>query len=121
MKKLLLHILLLSYAVVIFKPVLPFVNDCIGHVFFYAHHMATVHFENGKYHVHYETAKDAKDERSDKYTTASKKDNLTSEHIVTTIKTTPFICNLTQNIYSYTNIGSSVSGYLENNYPPPRL
>jgi len=127
MKKLLLHILLLSYAVVIFKPVLPFVNDFMGHIFFYTQHMATVHYDHGKYHVHYETAKAAKEEQSSaqrpagKNIPGSKNDNLTSEHVVTALNLTAFVIAPRNNEYSLQNISSFATAYLENSYPPPRV
>ena len=73
MKKLLLYIVLCSYAIVMVKPALPYVQDVIGHILFYKQHMATVHFEDGKYHVHKEVAKNAKEENSNKNTFPEKK------------------------------------------------
>ena len=103
------------------KPVLPFVSDCIAHVFFYAHHMATVHYENGKYHVHYEMAKDSKEERSDKNTSTSKKDNPVNEHLVTVYKQPVYVIALSDNEYALTTSPSLLNGDIKNNYPPPRL
>lgn len=122
MKKLLLHILLLSYTVVLLKPVLPYVNDFIGHVFFYAHHMATVHYENGKYHVHYETAKNAREEKSDKTPfSSSKKDNGSNEYILTSAKQPVFCITIIDTRYHITTTPEIVSGTFQINYPPPRV
>jgi hypothetical protein len=115
MKKILLHIVLLSYTVVMLKPAIPYVSDCIGHVFFYAKHMATVHQENGKYHVHFETAKDAAKETSDKTTPpSSKKDTSANEHPVI------FIAAVITT-YPFTSAAGTVTGAAKNNYPPPRV
>ena len=123
MKKLLLSILLMCYTVVMLKPVLPFMADFIGHVFFYTQHMATVHYENGAYHVHYETAKDVKEEKSDKSTSsAAKKDNSSNEYIITATKQQPaFIATLKDASYALTATPSLASSIAQNNYPPPRL
>jgi hypothetical protein len=122
MKKLLLSILLMCYAVVMFKPVLPFISDFIGHVFFYTQHMATVHYENGNYHVHYETAKDVKEEKSDKLpsSSSSKNDTTSTEHILSVCKQDNFFAAYSNIKYSSSIIPSLISGISKNNYPPPR-
>ena len=122
MKKLLLHIILVSYTVVVFKPVLPYVSDFIGHAFFFTKHMATVHVENGKYHVHYETAKDAKEEKSDKNTAASKKDNAANDQIVIIPKQlTPCAAIIIGKKYFAVSSSTTLSGISNLNYPPPRI
>jgi hypothetical protein len=121
MKKLLLHIILLSYAIVMFKPAFPYVEDFIGHVMFYKHHMATVHFENGKYHVHAEVAKNTKEENSNKNSSSLKKLLSSSDHIVVVNKT--FTCNTEINSqnYSLPSIHDLPAGKSSYNYPPPRI
>lgn len=81
MKKAALYLLLFSYAVVILKPVTPYVSDAVAHIFYYSQHMATVHYENGKMHVHREIVNNAKKEQPAKETPASKKENTTTDHI----------------------------------------
>lgn len=121
MKKLLLYILLFCYTVVTFKPVLPFMSDFVGHAFFYAHHMATVHYENGKYHVHYEVIKDVKEESTDKTPgPASKKDNSANEHFVTESRQTGFVIALPAIKYHTAEAPGISSIDLNNDYPPPR-
>jgi hypothetical protein len=122
MKKLLLSILLMCYTVVMFKPVLPYISDFIGHVFFYTQHMATVHYENGNYHVHYETAKDAKEEKSDKSPfSSSKKDNAGNEHIIAIVKQPAIFIAAVITKYPPTSIAAIVNGAAKSNYPPPRV
>jgi len=103
-----------------FKPVLPYVSDFIGHVFFYAHHMATVHYEDGKYHVHYETAKDAKEDTSDKTSPSSKKDNAANEHIIAVLKQPVIFVAKATTKYPVTFAAATINGEAANNYPPPR-
>jgi hypothetical protein len=121
MKKLLLHILLMCQAVVLFKPVLPFLSDFVSHAFFYTQHMATVHYENGKYHVHYQTAKDVKEEKQDKNTPASQKDKSTSEYIVTTTQQAAFVILALKDEYATAASPQILSGVVQNNFPPPRF
>ena len=122
MKKLLLSVLLMCYAAVMFRPVLPYISDFIGHVFFYTQHMATVHYENGNYHVHYETAKDVKEEKSDKLpASSSKKDTAATEHISTVSKQDNFYIAYSNIKYTSAITPSLISGISKNNYPPPRF
>ena len=81
MKKIILHIALLSYTLVILKPALPYVSDFVGHVFFYTQHMATVHIENGKMHIHKEIVDNAKKEASQKELPSAKKQNSVNDLI----------------------------------------
>ncbi len=55
-KTLIIYGLLCLYSFSLIKPVIPLLNDVIAHTFFKMQHLATVHFENGKYHVHQEVA-----------------------------------------------------------------
>jgi hypothetical protein len=121
MKKLLLHIILMSYTVVVFKPVLPYVSDFISHAFFFTKHMATVHVENGKYHVHYETAKDAKEEKSDKNTATPKKDDSTNDQIVIVPRLSIPDAAMIDKKYFTVSTSATLNGILNLNYPPPRI
>ena len=75
------------------KPVLPYVSDFIGHVFFYTQHMAMVHVVNGKMHIHKEITDYAKKEASQKQLPSSKKENSANDHISLQQKEhTPLAC-----------------------------
>jgi hypothetical protein len=117
----LLHIILFSYAIVMFKPVFPYVEDFIGHVLFYKKHMATVHYENGKYHVHAEVTKNAKEDNSNKNTPSSKKENTSTDHIVILNKVSVTITTITSHKYSLLKNNNLLAGNLSYNYPPPRI
>lgn len=121
MKKLLLHIILFSYAIVMFKPAFPYLNDAVAHILFYRQHMATVHFENGTYHVHAEVTKNAKEEDSNKTTPSLKKEKNASDHItIVSIKdiiTGEMICPKYASALHY----DLPAGNSQYNYPPPRI
>ncbi len=121
MKKLLLHIILVSYAIAMFKPVFPYVEDFIGHVMFYKQHMATVHFENGKYHVHAEIVKNVKEEDSKKSPSSSKKQLTTNDHIVVANKVATIFTGLNPITYALPTCNDLLAGNLSYNYPPPRI
>jgi hypothetical protein len=122
MKKLLLYIILFSYAIVMFKPAFPYVEDFIGHVLYYKQHMATVHYENGKYHVHAEIAKNTKEDNPNKSTSSSKKQITSIDHIVLITSATETNV-VTINTHKYPLPGNHhlLAGNPSYNYPPPRI
>ena len=119
MKKLILYILLLSYTIVVLKPVLPYVGDVIGHVFFYAQHMATVHIENGKMHIHKEIMDNAKKEASQKELPSAKKENSANDHISLQQKESIPDTRL-KKLYLIPFTSALLYNYLPGEYPPPR-
>lgn len=85
-KKIVVYIFLYSYALALFKPIMPVVEDMIAHTFFKMEHLATVHFENGKYHVHMQLANEARQQSPAKGTASEKEalpDHLVKQEIVT--------------------------------------
>ena len=86
MNKILSYFLLCIYATIMIKPIMPTIVDVFAHIFNYSEHMATVHFENGKYHVHYDYIEAAKNNTQEDSTTNSlvKKVFLTHEHTIAT-------------------------------------
>lgn len=121
MKKLLLYIVLFSYTTVMVKPALPYVSDFIGHMLFYKQHMATVHFENGKYHLHKEVVKNIKEENSNKNSLPEKKKNSsTYEYVSTVNKSLLPVASLSSSQYAVHPQQDNISPYLAYNYPPPK-
>ena len=121
MKQLLLHIILFSYAIVMFKPAFPYLKDAVNHLVFYKQHMATVHFENGKYHVHTEVAKNAAEDNSTKNIPTSKKENTATDHVffINKINEDYIIKICKKYILPANNFLPEED--VENNYPPPRI
>jgi hypothetical protein len=119
MKKLILHIALLSYTIVMLKPVLPHVSDFVNHIFFYTQHMATVHIENGKMHVHKEIVDNTKKEASQKELPSSKKENSANDHISFHQKETKTVLVLNR-IFQIPVSAALQHNYPQGDYPPPR-
>ncbi|HRD58931.1 MAG TPA: hypothetical protein PK504_12830 [Ferruginibacter sp.] len=120
MKKILLHIILLSYTALLFKPVMPHITDFVEHVFFYAKHIATVHVENGKFHVHVESAKNINDENESGLPQSLKKDNSSTEHTIVVKQEEELFQHPTPLNYLLYNNNAVAIGNIEKNYPPPR-
>jgi hypothetical protein len=120
MKKAALYILLFSYTTVMLKPVAPHFSDLVAHVFYYSQHMATVHYENGKLHVHKEIIDNAKKDEPEKQIPSSKKDNFASDHI--SVQRSDELQEMTLTL-KHTNPHSSSLTNIEllTDYPPPRI
>lgn len=54
MKRAAIYILLSFYVFAQVKPLAVIVEDVLAHTFWKVQHMATVHYENGRYHIHQE-------------------------------------------------------------------
>lgn len=54
MKKAAIYILLSFYVFAQLKPIIVVAEDFLAHTFWKMQHMATVHYENGHYHIHTE-------------------------------------------------------------------
>lgn len=79
-KSFIIYMMTLAYAFGLIKPVLPLVNDLVQHTFNKMEHMATVHYENGKYHVHTELQQEAQKSEPQK-TPAFSNDDTLSTHL----------------------------------------
>lgn len=121
MKQFALYIVLFSYSLLMVKPVMPYVYDAVAHVFFYAKHMATVHYEDGKFHVHKEIV-DAKNSSTGNDSTSpnQKKQNTTTEHIITAQRLQGFFINRAT-AYPIPVSSSLMLGNNIKDFPPPRV
>jgi hypothetical protein len=119
MPKALLYLLLFSYTTIICKPVLPALSDAIAHVFWYSEHMATVHYEHGKYHVHYEYQQAAKNEFPGKDTSLPKSTDTVSEHIAGSNAYQPFRQPAVIDYFSLPLQGLFCT-ILDSDVPPPK-
>jgi hypothetical protein len=119
MKKAILYLLLLTYSTNLLKPVLPYVADTFSHIFWYSKHMATVHYENGNYHVHMEALNAAKKTDSPNSSNPGKTETTFSEHIITRIE---YIFHPVDIVPSYfTLVSPNLSDrFSVGDYPPPR-
>ena len=117
MKQIALYIILFSYSMVMLKPVAPYIQDTVAHIFYYTQHMATVHYENGKMHVHKEVMDNVKKEASQKKIPASKKDNSTPDHISFQQKGTTTALPV-HTSYPIAVTTTLLCNYLAGEYPP---
>jgi hypothetical protein len=86
MNKTLVYLLVFVYAFTILRPLSPLLNDFIAHTFWKMEHLATVHFENGTYHLHAELTEAANKEEPKAPATShsnTKSVELLTDHILT--------------------------------------
>lgn len=76
LKQAMVSLLLLVYVTGLVKPLMPIVQDMLAHTFYKMEHMATVHYENGKYHVHTELQQEAQKSEPQKKSTAGDSETL---------------------------------------------
>ncbi|MEO8771667.1 MAG: hypothetical protein ABI402_16345 [Ferruginibacter sp.] len=120
MKKGIVYILLLSYSTLMLKPVLPYISDSIAHIFWYSKHMATVHYIDGKFHVHKAVMEEEKRNGADKNPFTEKKDQSQYEYLITLIKPLIFKGIIVNNYFAKPST-PLFTAYLKKDYPPPRL
>ena len=119
MKKALSYILLFSYALVLLRPLLPIVIDTTAHLFWRYEHIATVHYEKGKAHVHFELLQSSDKSDSEKNNQKSSTNSFEDPHemivVVFHFTTDPFFP-----IYLFSPQDHWDTYDLLADYPPPR-
>jgi hypothetical protein len=98
---------------------MPYLSDLIAHTFYNAEHVKTVHFENGKYHVHHELVKLAQKNTGDENDGYLKKISLPDEHLITTTSFSFFNPYFPHN-YLPAVLQSITPVCMDAVFPPPR-
>lgn len=110
---------MITYSMVMLKPVLPYITDFFAHALFFKDHMLTVHAHQGKYHAHAAVAEGAKNDQSEKATSNFKKGSQDADHIITPITSGSVVKIFTKTFPLFTCSLHTVVSSLD--YPPPRL
>lgn len=79
------YYLLLLYTVAFLKPALPVIKDFLAHSFTLNNHIETIHYQNGKYHVHKEIVENIANDKQDRNTADSKYSEPVSIHIISDV------------------------------------
>ncbi|HXB10947.1 MAG TPA: hypothetical protein VNZ45_03095 [Bacteroidia bacterium] len=119
MKKITAIILFVCYAMALIRPITPVIGDVIAHTFWRAQHMATVHFENGQYHVHYALATAAKEDYGNKKSSSVKVDETLDTHIIVNNGITLATDQTKLTFLPYT-LGHCSSAFPVRDAPPPK-
>jgi hypothetical protein len=102
------------------KPLLPVLSDTAAHIFLYSEHVATVHFENGKYHVHKEMNEAAKKNLPEQNQQDQKKVISPDEYLVTIVP-----CDLPHSVIikkQYLSLSYFIKSHIAaGDTPPPKV
>ncbi|SRR5579871_61510 len=120
MKKTFIYILFFSYTIMLIRPTVPFIADVIAHTFWYSQHMATVHFEKGKYHVHYQYMNEAQKSFPGKNPSNFKTETFISDHLFFSDRFDFSFHSLTEKHFRELSFFIPELS-LQNNFPPPRV
>jgi hypothetical protein len=119
MKKIITYLLLFTFSTMLLKPAMPYVTDVLAHSFWYANHMSTVHFENGKYHIHKEAIDIAKKTNQEKNTTLLKSFYSQDIFLATSCTYLPFlVADKSIHFASHTSQLNTI--YSGCDFPPPK-
>ena len=101
------------------KPLLPVIKDEIAHLFWKAHHMATIHHHNGDHHAEEEVATATHEDESENTSTTTKLAEPVSIHLVTQSD-----YNFLQPTITEQKFGAGIyklsTQCLSKHYPPPK-
>jgi hypothetical protein len=104
------------------KPLTVMINDVLAHTFWKVQHMATVHYENGHYHLHTELktiSEESNDSTQEKVPDSEKSNEDTSNQIVH-----EFNYDFATNSILFTGVVMTdqdvLNGYLNISAPPPK-
>lgn len=123
MKKPIIYTLLFFYVLVQLRPLLPVLQDVVAHTFFKMQHMATIHFENGSYHLHTDLKTINDDEKANNKTTeksSSEKLNETNNQQLLTQINFNFKTNSSLIPTKITSVLDVCSGFIQLPYLPPK-
>jgi hypothetical protein len=120
MKKAILYLLLFTYSTIMLKPAMPYVSDAVAHILWYNEHMATVHFEHGKYHAHKESIEASKKETPGSNEETGKKITTASEHCFAQSINDFFVPPVAKTTYfNYHSLLAGTKAWSES--PPPKF
>ncbi len=114
------RLVLFAYVLLVLNPVMPIVADIVAHTFWEKEHLLTVHEVNGKYHVHFDLIRNAKQADKDKSAKNSKADTEEYLPLTTSVVYTFPNYNYIQRSYAAYKFHHPVS-YLDIDDRPPQL
>jgi hypothetical protein len=98
---------------------MPYIADGMAHLLCYHEHIATVHTEHGKHHVHFEVEKENKKNSTENNSEEIKKITPVSEHILHNPEYV-FYSPILNKAYFPNNPSFFFGTLLQNDSPPPR-
>ena len=118
-KKSIVYAFLCIYSFALIKPAMPLVSDVIAHTFYKMQHMATVHYENGKYHVHAELAAEATGQKDPKSAIPAGIYETLASHVSTTTAALFYPEKNSRLPITFPYVQHPLDAHIQNPVPPP--
>lgn len=119
-QKIMVYTLIGIYTFALIRPIIPVAKDMIAHIFFEIDHIATVHYENGKYHVHKELLKNGEQPQTTNDAERSAFSELLFNHLQNTLVQIPVVYASGLLKEKPPLISFPVDLYFPPNSPPPK-
>ena len=113
--KAIILMMLCIYTIGLIKPTMPLIKDVLAHTFFEKSHKATVHYENGRYHLHIELNDEAQQSESKQNPSFSSNEVLASHLKSNELILNHFFQTISEINSPYINVSTDV------NIPSPLL
>jgi hypothetical protein len=121
MRNKLIYLLLVAYMLLQLSPLVTVLADTLAHTFHSKLHLATVHFENGHYHLHTElkTIENTSKEKNTTKPTSEKTNSITAYHL---LNQTHFTYKTNANLVSFplSTAPAECNGFTQLPYLPPQ-
>ena len=115
------YYLMLLYLTIMFRGVIPVLEDDLSHSFADAEHIATVHMLYGDNHVEKAMADTGRDNDGSKPQNSVKTEDQVPVHIPTDALYTDFSISNANNLYTGLKLNNLPSIYLSTKAPPPKF
>lgn len=112
---------MLLYITVLFKPLLPVINDALSHTFAEAIHIATVHAVYGSNHLEKDLSDTASENSNNKHQAGTNIEDQLSVHVSSSACLYDFSITGTGNAFSLLKLFGLKAGFISKHSPPPRL
>ena len=114
------YYLLLLYLTVLFKPLIPIIEDAWSHTFNMAEHLSTVHVHQGKNHLNAALANSAADLDGSKHQKSLQSESQVTVHIYTPAYRMTHCLDLIKSTYSPLQVYFFPPAYISVQGPPPK-
>ena len=115
------YYLMLLYVTVMFKPLLPLINDALSHTFAEAIHIATVHAVYGSNHLEKDLSNTASENSNNKHQAGTNTEDQLSLHVSSSECLYNFYIAGTGNTFSILKLFRLKTCFISKHSPPPRL
>lgn len=115
------YYLMLLYVTVIFKPLIPIMQDIWAHDFNEAEHISVIHAKYGTNHLQKELAENSSENDHNKSHNVLKADDQASSHVLTKVCNLNLSLSRNKDLYLFFNPDKLLFVFISNPAPPPKF